>query len=55
MVQAEYEAMDTGLLTYKPTRMPLIEKLKTNSYRDYARRNSNFGMVSMPEGHLSFL
>jgi hypothetical protein len=29
-------------------RMPLVDRIKTNSYKEYAKRNSNFG-GSMPE------
>ena len=36
--------MDTGLFGVKPKRMSLLDKLKTNSYQEYQKRNSNFAM-----------
>lgn len=35
--------MNKGHSDNAPKRMPLVDKLKTNSYKEYAKRNSNFG------------
>lgn len=40
----EEQAMDTGLFGVKPKEMSLLERLRTNSYKEYTKNNSNFSM-----------